>query len=153
RQHPVAVREGTGLTGQPRAAARLVGVSARSWEKERTMKDDKRAAAGQAPSTGHGSLPNRILGSLRDALNAASRDDRSGEISLAAGPPAADQVSARPAAEPAKAAAAPVPVRTPEASAAARPVGTADAGRKAEPPAREPKPLETGDPTTHALRA
>ncbi len=117
------------------------------------MKDDKRAAAGQAPSTGHGSLPNRILGSLRDALNAASRDDRSGEISLAAGPPAADQVSARPAAEPAKAAAAPVPVRTPEASAAARPVGTADAGRKAEPPAREPKPLETGDPTTHALRA
>ncbi len=118
------------------------------------MKDDKRAAAGQAPSTGHGSLPNRILGSLRDALNAASKDDRSGEISLAAGR-AADQVSAGPAAEPAKAAAAaaPVPARAPEASAAVRPAGTADAGRRAEPLAREPRPLETGDPTTHALRA
>ena len=42
------------------------------------MKDEKRAATGQA----NGSLPNRILGSLRDALNAASRDDRSGEITL-----------------------------------------------------------------------
>ena len=42
------------------------------------MKDEKRATTGQAG----GSLPNRILGSLRDALNAASRDDRSGEITL-----------------------------------------------------------------------
>ena len=42
------------------------------------MKDEKRTATGQA----NGSLPNRILGSLRDALNAASRDDRSGEITL-----------------------------------------------------------------------
>src|SRR4029079_3102900 len=42
------------------------------------MKDEKRATTGQAS----GSLPNRILGSLRDALNAASRDDRSGEITL-----------------------------------------------------------------------
>ena len=33
------------------------------------MKDEKRTATGQA----NGSLPNRILGSLRDALNAASR--------------------------------------------------------------------------------
>src|SRR5437867_3997229 len=46
------------------------------------MKDDKRSANGQVPSGANGSLPNRILGSLRDALNAASRDDRSGEITL-----------------------------------------------------------------------
>jgi hypothetical protein len=50
------------------------------------MKGDKRAP-GQTPAApsadGSGaSLPNRILGSLRDALNAASREDRSGEISL-----------------------------------------------------------------------
>ena len=50
------------------------------------MKGDKRAP-GQAPAApgaaGSGaSLPNRILGSLRDALNAASREDRSGEIPL-----------------------------------------------------------------------
>jgi hypothetical protein len=50
------------------------------------MKGDKRApgqtpAAPGAASSG-ASLPNRILGSLRDALNAASREDRSGEISL-----------------------------------------------------------------------
>ena len=45
------------------------------------MKDDKRPPAGQSPQP-NGSLPNRILGSLRDALNAASRDDRTGEMSL-----------------------------------------------------------------------
>ena len=42
------------------------------------MKDDKRE--GQAPATG-GSIPNRILGSLRDALAAASRD-ATGEITV-----------------------------------------------------------------------
>ena len=41
------------------------------------MKDDKREAA-EHPPQANGSLPNRILGSLRDALNAASRDDRTG---------------------------------------------------------------------------
>ncbi len=41
-------------------------------------------AAGAAPpgTAGGASLPNRILGSLRDALNAASREERSGEIVL-----------------------------------------------------------------------
>ena len=42
------------------------------------MKDDKRE--GQSPATG-GSIPNRILGSLRDALAAASRD-ATGEITV-----------------------------------------------------------------------
>ena len=44
------------------------------------MKDDKREPGGQAPPTG-GSIPNRILGSLRDALAAASRD-ATGEITV-----------------------------------------------------------------------
>ena len=55
------------------------------------MKDDKRAPAGQPPQP-NGSLPNRILGSLRDALNAASRDDRTGEMSLGGG---TDRVSGK----------------------------------------------------------
>jgi len=46
------------------------------------MTDDKPAGKGQPAKPG-ASIPNRILGSLRDALNAASREDRSGEISLA----------------------------------------------------------------------
>jgi hypothetical protein len=123
------------------------------------MKDDKRAAAGQTPSTGQGSLPNRILGSLRDALNAASKDDRSGEISLAAGraDPASAQVAAKPAAEAPKSGPVPTPVpapaRVPESPvAAARPAATADAGREAKALPREPKQLEVSDPTTHALR-
>ena len=69
------------------------------------MKDEKRAANGQPPQP-NGSLPNRILGSLRDALNAASRDDRSGEISIGGrtdrvsgkAPPEAQKTPAAPAA-------------------------------------------------------
>jgi hypothetical protein len=115
------------------------------------MKDDKRPA-GQAPAAAHGSLPNRILGSLRDALNAASKEDRSGEISLAAGH--ADPASAKPAGEPARPAASAAPARSPETPAAdARPAGTADAGREAKAQPRELKQIEVGDPTTHALRA
>ena len=55
------------------------------------MKDEKRPPAGQ-PAQAAGSLPNRILGSLRDALNAASRDDRTGELSVGA---RAEQVSGK----------------------------------------------------------
>jgi hypothetical protein len=47
------------------------------------MKDDKRAPAN--PSTAAASLasvPHRILGSLRDALAAASRDDRTAELTV-----------------------------------------------------------------------
>lgn len=117
------------------------------------MKDDKRAA-GQAPATGQGSLPNRILGSLRDALNAASKDDRSGEISLAVG--RAEPVSAKPPAEPPKPVASPTPpaqVRAETSAAVPRPAaGTTDAAREAKPLPREAKQLEANDPTTHALR-
>ena len=112
------------------------------------MKDEKRTTTGQA----NGSLPNRILGSLRDALNAASRDDRSGEITLgdkggqlAAG--AVPDLASRPRAAPARprsrAALAPQP---PAASAA-------HAVREAKSATREPKHYEAGEPSTQSLRA
>ena len=45
------------------------------------MKNDKRAGGAQASSGAAASIPNRILGSLRDALNAASRD-ATGEVTV-----------------------------------------------------------------------
>ena len=89
------------------------------------MKDEKRTPAGQ-PAQSNGSLPNRILGSLRDALNAASRDDRTGEMSVGAG---RDQVSGKaPPAEPQKPAAPPAAAsRAPEIPVVApQPVATRD---------------------------
>jgi hypothetical protein len=117
------------------------------------MKDDKRAPAGLPPSTAGGSFPNRILGSLRDALNAASRDDRSGEISIAAPVDSKSGKAATP--EPQKAPAAPAaPIaRSAEPPAPQpRPAAGADVSREVRPLAREPKPVEVGEPTTSALR-
>src|SRR5262245_24626186 len=104
------------------------------------MKDEKRTTTGQAG----GSLPNRILESLRDALNAASRDDRSGEITLgdkshqlaagAAEPRKPTTGSARPAE-------LPVALAPPAGSAA-------HAVREAKSATREP-----GNPSTQSLRA
>ena len=66
------------------------------------MKDDKKGAGGSGqPAQGAASIPNRILGSLRDALNAAGRDERSGEITVGE---RADVAAKAAAAEPAKAA-------------------------------------------------
>jgi hypothetical protein len=112
------------------------------------MKDDKRAAAGQTPQATE-SLPNRILGSLRDALNAASRDDRTGEMSLGGRP---DQASGKGALEAQKAAppaaAAAAAGRPPEAQAAApQPTGT-----ETKALTREPKHFEAVDPTTQLKR-
>jgi hypothetical protein len=118
------------------------------------MKDEKRTAADKSPPTAQGSLPNRILGSLRDALNAASRDDRSGEISLAG---RSDPVSGKVVPEtPNKPAATPpataAPPRAPEVPAvAAHPAGT-DVSRDAKVLSRQ-RHVEVADPTTHALRA
>jgi hypothetical protein len=108
-----------------------------SQNKEKTMKDEKRTPTGQA----NGSLPNRILGSLRDALNAASRDDRSGEITLGE---KGNQAAALAAPDPRKSA-APAP-QPPVASAA-------DAVREAKSITREPKHYEAGEPSTQSLRA
>ena len=115
------------------------------------MKEDKRTIAEKTPSAGSGSLPNRILGSLRDALNAASRDDRSGEISLAgrnddaSGKAAPD--AQKPAGDPPAAGS-----RAPAVPAAAQQAASTDVARDAKALSRQ-RHIEVADPTTHALRA
>lgn len=122
------------------------------------MKDDKRSAAAQAGQGGTGSLPNRILGSLRDALNAASRDDRSGEITLgdkAHAPVTGPAPEARKPAGPPTAVSARVPEAPQPAAPAAQPappVGSAaHALREAKSP--DPKHYEPAEPSTQSLRA
>jgi hypothetical protein len=127
------------------------------------MKDEKRTASGQAPANANGSLPNRILGSLRDALNAASRDDRSGEITLGdkANPGAAGAApdprkqaghpghhSHQPAAG-----ARPSDVQMAASAPQLPPASAAHAVREAKSLTREPKHYEAGEPTTQSLRA
>ena len=113
------------------------------------MKDEKRPPAGQPPQP-NGSLPNRILGSLRDALNAASRDDRTGELSVGG---RADQVSGKAAPEAQKPAAPPA-----APSAAGRPLdipvvaAQPAAAAEAKGVTREPRHFEAGDPTTQLKR-
>jgi hypothetical protein len=107
------------------------------------MKNDKRES--QSPATG-GSIPNRILGSLRDALAAASRD-ATGEITVGVrteilpkdAPPAAKAAS-----EPQHPAAAPPP---PSAAAVQ---SAAEALREAKAPTRGH--YEAAEPTTRVVR-
>jgi hypothetical protein len=112
------------------------------------MKDEKRPATGQPPQP-NGSLPNRILGSLRDALNAASRDDRTGEMSLGG---RTDRVSGKAPPEVAKAVAPPAAGRAPEIPVVAAHAST-EAPRDAKGVTREPRHFEPGDPSTQSLRA
>ena len=117
------------------------------------MKDEKRTATGQAGA--NGSLPNRILGSLRDALNAASRDDRSGEITLG---DKGNQMAAGAAPDPRKqaghqATSGARPPETPGLAPAPPPASAAHALREAKSVTREPKHYEVGEPTTQSLRA
>ena len=117
------------------------------------MKDDKKGAGSAQPAQGAGSIPNRILGSLRDALNAASRDDRSGEITVGE---RADVAAKASAAEPAKASV--TPAAAPRAAATARPevptvpaaqqMSAADALREAKTPTR---PHFEAEPTTRVV--
>jgi hypothetical protein len=112
------------------------------------MKDEKRTTTGQAS----GSLPNRILGSLRDALNAASRDDRSGEITLG---DKSGQLAAGAATEPRKPTTGSArPADVAAALAPQPPAGSAaHAVREAKSVTREPKHYEAGEPSTQSLRA
>ena len=106
------------------------------------MKDDKRE--GQAPATG-GSIPNRILGSLRDALAAASRD-ATGEITVGVRTEILpkDAPAAKAASEPQTPAAAPPP------PAAAAVQSAAEALREAKAPTRGH--YEAAEPTTRVVR-
>jgi hypothetical protein len=114
------------------------------------MKDEKRAATGHPPHQ-NGSLPNRILGSLRDALNAASRDDRSGEISLGG---RTDRVSGKAPPEASKPMAPPIAGRPPEIPVVApHAVSGTEAPRDAKGVGREARHFEPGDPSTQSLRA
>jgi hypothetical protein len=121
------------------------------------MKDMKRSALETPASTAGASIPNRILGSLRDALNAASRES-TGEVSGSRNP---EEPAARPGA-PAAGASAPAalrlanaPARPPEAPAVAptQPVSAAEALRLAKTPAPELASDEDKEPTTRVVRA
>jgi hypothetical protein len=109
------------------------------------MKDDKRSGDGGNQATPPTSLPNRILGSLRDALNAASRDDRSGEITVGqrteilpkSPPPKAGAGTPRPA----------IPTVPAPTMSAADAVREAKAGG-----GRDGRHFEAGEPTTRAMR-
>jgi hypothetical protein len=119
------------------------------------MKEDKRPAAAPAPAGTSGSLPNRILGSLRDALAAASKDERSGEITLGEKPAPQAQPAPKPVAEAPKASVHPHPaaVRPPEIpTVAPQSTSAAEALREAKALAREPRHFEAGEPTTQAVR-
>jgi hypothetical protein len=121
------------------------------------MKDMKRSALETPASTAGASIPNRILGSLRDALNAASRES-TGEVSGSRNP---EEPAARPGA-PAAGASAPAalrlanaPARPPEAPAVAptQPVSAAEALRLAKTPEPELASDEDKEPTTRVVRA
>lgn len=117
------------------------------------MKDDKRAGGAQ-PGQPASSIPNRILGSLRDALNAASRDERSGEITSAdertdiLNKPAQQEAAKAPAAaaETPRTIVATEVVRPDAPTAPVQRMSAADAVREAKTPTRGH--FEAGEPTT-----
>jgi hypothetical protein len=124
------------------------------------MKDGKNTAGAQpSPGAAPSSIPNRILGSLRDALNAAGReptaDSAAGEhteLLPRTAPGAARQ------APPPVAAAVPRPPEIPTV-APAPPVSAAAALREAKAPGSVPvaerqlRHFEASEPTTRAIRA
>jgi hypothetical protein len=114
------------------------------------MKNEKRAAGAQPPSGPAASIPNRILGSLRDALNAASRD-ATGEVTAAERADLLPMGSTEGAKQsPPLAGAGPRPAEMPTVEP--RAVGAAAALRDAKAPAREQGHFEAGEPTTRAVR-
>jgi hypothetical protein len=120
------------------------------------MKDGK-SGAGTQPSPGAAaSLPNRIFGSLRDALNAASRD-----TTAETAPGERTELlprTATAAAQQTPPLAATAPPRPPEIPTVqpAPPVSAAAALREAKTPGpvagREPRHFESGEPTTRVVR-
>jgi hypothetical protein len=107
------------------------------------MTDDKRAKAGP-PAAAPGSMPSRLLGSLREALAAASRD-ATGEITVG------ERTEILPKEQPAaaKAASAPPAAQAPPA-APAGPLSAAEAVREAKAPGRGH--YEASEPTTRVVR-
>lgn len=105
------------------------------------MKDDKRDAGQPSALASAAAAPGRILGSLREALHAASRDDRSGAYRIGE--------KTEGSKDPAKAQGGRPPEPAPS-SPAPPPLSAADAVREAK--ARTRDHFEA-DPTTIAVRA
>jgi len=117
------------------------------------MKDNRRSAVETSVTSSGASIPNRILGTLRDALHAASRES-TGEVSESARNPR------EPAARPPTPAPNPVVAGTPAPSQPARaplpqstppPVSAAEALRLAKAPAVADR--EEKEPTTRVVHA
>src|SRR5262245_143436 len=106
------------------------------------MKDGKRGQAGQ--QTGGASIPNRILGSLRDALVAASRD-ATGEVTVGERPGLLPRDQSPP--QPASPSAA---HNTRSSTAAPQGQTAAEALRNAKAPPQ--RGHETMEPTTRVVR-
>ncbi len=118
------------------------------------MKDNRRSMVEASPPGA--SIPNRILGTLRDALHAASRE-LTGEVSEGvralpeAAPRSPEPATASPPPPLATASAlAPRPPQ-PAASPPRPPVSAAEALREAKTPAAEVQP-EAAEPTTRVVR-
>jgi hypothetical protein len=115
------------------------------------MKDSKKSAIETASLAPGASIPNRILGTLRDALNAASRET-TGELEAARArtePPARPGATASPAVAPA--ATPPKPPPAPAVSPRTPPVSAAEALREAKSPP-EANGVEETEPTTRVVR-
>jgi len=102
------------------------------------MKDNKRSTVETLAEGSGVSIPNRILGTLRDALHAASRES-TGEVSESG------RAAREPAAKPPAATTSPL-----AASAPAPPVSAAEALRLAKAPALAERDEE--EPTTRVVR-
>jgi hypothetical protein len=116
------------------------------------MKDNKRSIAEPSAEASSASIPNRILGTLRDALHAASRES-TGEVSESArvaGEPAA-RAAPVPTPVAANAPVPPQPVRQPLPQSTPPPVSAAEALRLAKAPT--PADGEEREPTTRVVRA
>jgi hypothetical protein len=106
------------------------------------MKDNKRAKTDEAAA---GSMPSRILGSLREALAAAGRDS-TGEITVGE----RTELLPRDGVDAAMSAAA-MPPSPPKATSDQSPAqSAAEAVRRAKAP--QPEQDEVGDPTTRVVR-
>jgi hypothetical protein len=115
------------------------------------MKDHKRSAVATSGAGSGASIPNRILGTLRDALHAASRESTGevGEGALIAQEPITTPPSPTPLAT-----SAPVPspsARPPPPQPTALPISAAEALRLAKAPALGQG--EEKEPTTRVVRA
>ena len=108
------------------------------------MKDNKRSAVERSITGSGASIPNRILGTLRDALHAASRES-TGEVGESAWTPR------EPAARPPAPATYPVAAGAPAPSQSTVPVSAAEALRLAKAPAVADG--EEEEPTTRVVRA